>query len=92
MPPLRRNFSGGCSPELIWLRYFTLWGVLVVGENAGKHVLRWGNCAWIAVQGISTSPRGLPSPTVQLIFVHHMQGCGCGSADGAGTPPDVDRG
>jgi hypothetical protein len=34
------NFSGRFSPRLIWLLYFTLWGVLVVGENIGKRLLR----------------------------------------------------
>lgn len=34
------NFSGHFSPRLIWLIYFTLWGVLVVAENIGKRLLR----------------------------------------------------
>ncbi len=39
---LCRNFSGHFSPRLVWLVYFTLWGVLVVTENVAKRMLRWG--------------------------------------------------
>ncbi|KAI7843907.1 hypothetical protein COHA_002449 [Chlorella ohadii] len=34
------NFSGHFSPRLVWLVYFTLWGVLVVTENVAKRMLR----------------------------------------------------
>lgn len=52
----RRNFSGGVSPGLIWLQYFSLWGTLVVGENVGKHTLRCAGRPVLSVRPRSCSP------------------------------------
>lgn len=35
-----RNFSGRCTPHLMWLSYFVLWGLLVIAESVGKKALR----------------------------------------------------